>query len=252
MAKINKHTLAPAVVVLVAILFLALSCSVAFGNINLEWRPTEQTVSVGETVNIGLYAVSDDETDQLFLAIDLGFAWDPLEMQLLGLDDTGALELDCSAFLVHVLNEETPPQDGDGYYAAWAPLFGPTPAATPEGALVTTFQFEALSQTPGTLLEMLEEYTIVFDGTIPGLDVTGTLGSAVVTIVWMFGDFDYDGDVDLSDFTVFADCMAGPATTPTPTPPVTAADCLDAFDFDADADVDIGDFAELLVVFTGD
>ena|GEM_PF-2938904 len=58
------------------------------------------------------------------------------------------------------------------------------------------------------------------------------------------GDFDEDGDVDLDDFAVFIDCLAGPDETPSPTPPVSPNDCLDAFDFDEDGDVDLLNFAD--------
>ena len=64
------------------------------------------------------------------------------------------------------------------------------------------------------------------------------------------GDLDGDGDVDLDDYAVFADCMAGPGLTPSPTPPVTTQDCLDVFDFDVDEDVDLLDFAVLQERFT--
>jgi len=65
------------------------------------------------------------------------------------------------------------------------------------------------------------------------------------------GDADADGDVDLADYAVFADCLAGSDATPAPTPPTTAAECLSAFDFDADLDVDLADFAEFQAAFTG-
>ena len=67
------------------------------------------------------------------------------------------------------------------------------------------------------------------------------------------GDADGDGDVDLDDFRVFADCLAGPGVAPNPSlPGVTEQDCLDAFDFDeADGDVDLQDFGVFEHVFTG-
>jgi hypothetical protein len=66
------------------------------------------------------------------------------------------------------------------------------------------------------------------------------------------GDFDEDGDVDLDDYLVFANCMAGPDAVPSPTQPyVTAQGCRHAFDLDVDDDVDLADFAGFQMEFTG-
>jgi hypothetical protein len=66
------------------------------------------------------------------------------------------------------------------------------------------------------------------------------------------GDFDRDGDVDLDDYPFFADCLAGPDITPSPTlPDVTVQECLDAFDSEPDGDVDFVDFAPFQKAFTG-
>ncbi len=54
------------------------------------------------------------------------------------------------------------------------------------------------------------------------------------------GDADGDGDVDLTDYAVFLDCVAAP----------DGVSC-DVFDFDGDADVDVNDFGVLQIVFTG-
>ncbi len=97
----------------------------ALANINLEFRPPSQTVLIGDTVPIGLYAVSDDETDQLLMSAQVIIAWDPSLLQLLGIDDTGAVPLQSSEFPANDpfnLNEVVPPKDGDGLYVALAPL----------------------------------------------------------------------------------------------------------------------------------
>ncbi|MBN1514156.1 MAG: M6 family metalloprotease domain-containing protein [Phycisphaerae bacterium] len=65
------------------------------------------------------------------------------------------------------------------------------------------------------------------------------------------GDHDGDGDLDAGDYAVFAECLSGPGATPAPTPPRTAAECLDAFDFDSDTDVDAADFAAFQAAYTG-
>ncbi|MEZ6084407.1 MAG: exo-alpha-sialidase [Phycisphaerae bacterium] len=57
------------------------------------------------------------------------------------------------------------------------------------------------------------------------------------------GDFDEDGDVDLSDYGRFKDCFAGPAAG-------YGQNCS-CFDWDADGDVDLSDFAEFQNAFTG-
>jgi len=60
------------------------------------------------------------------------------------------------------------------------------------------------------------------------------------------GDFDGDGDVDLSDFTQFQLCFGGSNNPPAPTcPPGVDADC------DGDGDVDLADFLIFQQNFTG-
>jgi len=51
----------------------------------------------------------------------------------------------------------------------------------------------------------------------------------------VFGDLDDDGDVDLDDFAIFADCVSGPDV------PVQPG--CEAADLDSDGDVDLADFA---------
>jgi len=63
------------------------------------------------------------------------------------------------------------------------------------------------------------------------------------------GDFDADGDVDLDDYSAFAECMAGPEIPPTPPAAECSEACLDAFDHDSDSDVDLADFIEFQAVF---
>jgi hypothetical protein len=58
------------------------------------------------------------------------------------------------------------------------------------------------------------------------------------------GDLDCDADVDLGDFTRFAECLAGPGVLYPP-------GCLRA-DFDDDEDVDLGDFTRLQGLISGD
>ncbi|MCK4340746.1 MAG: PEP-CTERM sorting domain-containing protein [Phycisphaerae bacterium] len=164
----------------------------AFADINLEYRVAANPWWVGDAVEVGLYAVSDNPGDyQSFSAIRTVFDWDPTYLDLLQLDQSGAVPLMSSAFPVADawdLNEVVPPQDGDGLYQALANFGGPV-EATPEGALITTFLFEALLPTPATPVNILIEGgdpmidTAVIDGEVPGLNVTGTLTGATITII---------------------------------------------------------------------
>ena len=180
-------------VVVVTALALFVAGSTARGEIDLEWRPDRQVVKVGDTVDIGLYAVSDGDQDQLLAAVRVIIKWDPSLMRLIGVDDTGAPEWAFSGFPpdAFFINEVSPPEDGDGLYEGWGSM-GKTVAATPEGTLMTTFQFEALKGIPFAKLSILKKLRIeshpegrtkVYDGTVPNKDVTGKLGPpARVTI----------------------------------------------------------------------
>lgn len=64
------------------------------------------------------------------------------------------------------------------------------------------------------------------------------------------GDGDCDLDVDLDDYALFADCLAGPQNTPNPTT-TDAKTCRTVFDIEGDADVDLIDFMGIQERFTG-
>lgn len=64
------------------------------------------------------------------------------------------------------------------------------------------------------------------------------------------GDWEDDGDVDLNDYEVFQDCLAGPNAAPMPaTGPTCSNVCADAFDSDGDGDVDLKDYAAFTEAF---
>jgi len=88
------------------------------------------------------------------------------------------------------------------------------------------------------------EYQIVVDGA----DFVLTVTEANDACAGLLGDIDGDGDVDLNDFSTFANCFSGGATTP---PPSCAPAEFAAADLDADGDTDLNDFASFANNFTG-
>lgn len=55
--------------------------------VDLQWRPAQQTASLGEIVEIGLYAVSVNGLTQPVHAIDAVMEWDPLVLEILPNED---------------------------------------------------------------------------------------------------------------------------------------------------------------------
>ncbi|MHC4306128.1 MAG: hypothetical protein ACYSW2_16855 [Planctomycetota bacterium] len=186
----------------------------ATANINVELRPTSPIITIGldDTVGIGLYLVSDDDTIQLSGGADIIISWEPEFLHLLGLDETDAVPLFFSDFPTgnpSGLNESNPPQDGDGIYIAWSMLGSPI-AVTPEGTLLTTFVFN--------------------------LDVTGTLTGASVEIEPCCpADFNGDCLVNVVDFLIL---LAAWGTDPGGPP-----------DIDGNGVVNVNDFLLLLAAW---
>ncbi len=171
---------------------LALS-QTARADVDLGFMPEDQTVNVGDTVDIQLIAYSDDDTLQSIGAMGVILNWDPNVLELVGnIDDEEApYEWLSSGFpddsVFDGLNETW--EDGDAMYQALA-QFAPDPPAfaSPQGLHVTLFRFTALAPadlTTITIPDAMGQYSVtrVFHGFKPGLEVTGELGVAELTIV---------------------------------------------------------------------
>jgi len=160
--------------------------------VNLELRPGTQTVGVGNTFSLDLYAVSS--TNQSIGSIDAILVWDSSMLRLAGRTDTGpypwlssSFPNDCALDGLNAPCSGLPANDGDALYRAFRNFSAPA-IATPTGLLVTSFQFTALAMTPSTTVSipaMRGNFTrsYVVDGYVAGLEITGTLGSATVTVV---------------------------------------------------------------------
>lgn len=166
--------------------------------VDLELRAERQTFGVGSVVDVGLYAVSDEET--VFSGLDVLITWDPAVLELgEPVIDNGPHDWFIFGFLSdHLLDRLNadcgedvfcdpytglPFNDGDAMFQAGSLSLA---TATAEGVLVATFRFNALAETPLTEVAIVEtlggQYAVtrVLQGVT---DVTGNLGSASITIL---------------------------------------------------------------------
>ncbi len=175
-------------------LMAMVAASPARANINLELRPSFQSVFVGNTVSVDLYAVSDSAFSQSFAAVEVLLNWNTTYLSLLGADMTGSpMGISPGFALDNPYGLNASLADGDAKWVGFAP-FGPPIAATTSGTFVVSFDFQALSATsPTTLINIptfdmpnagggIGDSTKVYDGTIPNFLVTGTLSGATVQI----------------------------------------------------------------------
>lgn len=169
----------------------ALAVSSLIGAVDVAFVSVSDRVVVGEDVEVAVYLYSDSADTQLVAAAQVIMAWDAAALQLVENNQNGAVNLLSSGFPnndPYGLNEASPPQDGDGLYQALA-LLGQPVAATPEGTLLTTLRFTTLQPAEDSPIQILPMggsppgETIVYDGTTPNTNVTGTLFGTLVTIL---------------------------------------------------------------------
>jgi hypothetical protein len=118
--------------------------------VDLELRPASQAVFEGDTVDLGLYAVSSDGTNQDVGLIGVVLAWDPAALSLVGRIDNGPFAWASSGFPSEGAGLNTDLTDGDAYYQAVIAFGGMRATADAAGLLVTTLRFTAVSAAAGT------------------------------------------------------------------------------------------------------
>lgn len=218
-------------------------CGIDFDCVDLEWRPMYQNVVGGDIVEIGLYAVPSDGVSTVSMSvIQVVLEWNPASLTLLNIKNNGPYVWFVSALPNEPCGLNDTWTDGDALYLAMAQLVGDPPFATPEGLLVTTFRFQATSETLANQLDIVATGnpqcdSVVLHGKIPSLDISGDLGFARVRVTdtpYTPGDGNSDQMIDLFDFELFQACVTGPNGGLLP-------DCH-FFDFDLDLDVDLIDF----------
>ncbi|MCK4342297.1 MAG: hypothetical protein KAY37_11310 [Phycisphaerae bacterium] len=194
MLKLGRRGMAVGAACLVMGLLSAVPAQSAY-TIDLEWRPLDQTVYVLDPVEIGIFGVYVPDPDDPdppdvgeIAAAQTIITWDTTYLQLTGSYDdfwtsSGFIPGDSFGF-----NEADPPADGDGMWTGM--LLGDTMDITQEGTLLTTITFQALAETPETLVSILPSlqlppnpmgYTKVMSGTY---NVVGEVGGpAAVEII---------------------------------------------------------------------
>ncbi|MGD2109942.1 MAG: hypothetical protein PVI86_11185 [Phycisphaerae bacterium] len=223
----------------VYVLSVGLTPQRATAAVDLEWRAPVPFVFLGEAVQMGLYAVSDNEEPQPVVGVDAIMGWDPTVLTLEAEVEDGpfvwlisrfwpdpvlaCLNADCSPTVYCDPYSELPYNDGDAWYIVAA--FGEPPHATPEGLRIASFIFRAEALSSGTQIEVLVEGGPCPDCVAPCPDpstskvvapesviVTGRLVSDGFSVVacGTHGDFDADCAITTADFDPFASCLSGP------------------------------------------
>lgn len=161
----------------------------AIAEVDLVLWPDPATVAVGETVDVGLYAVSDDGSDQEMSALSVVMTWNANDLELERDLRNGSFTWSFSGFLpdsqADGLNDSF--LDGNAFYQALGNFTIPA-VATAEGLLVTTFRFKARAKTAAATIVIepeLGEYskTKVFKYNVINFDIKGVLGTADITIL---------------------------------------------------------------------
>jgi hypothetical protein len=167
---------------------IGLAAPAARGNISLELHTTTPIVSVGNTFTIDLYGVSTGAPDTTS-AGQVILSWNTAFVQLLGTNTSGTPSYLASGFLgdPHGINSST--TDGDAMWIYFAPPGNPL-ATSASGTLMMRFNFTALSMTtPDTLIDIETSagsppgQTIIYDGTIPNTNITGSLSGVAIQVV---------------------------------------------------------------------
>ncbi len=196
-------------------------------------------VEVGQLVEIDIVVRSSGPASQPFVTIESLFDWDPSALRLLGIDDSGAgAEWLLSDFLPEQDDVNDDIDDGCALHSAVAALgSSETAPSTPEGLIVTTLRFVALTEINATEVRLVDEIGLFARTRVIASGPTFVTGdiSSTATLTILPGcpaDLDGNGAVGIDDFDSLLDQWG---TDPGGPP-----------DFDFDGNVGIVDFLLLL------
>jgi hypothetical protein len=158
--------------------------------ISLEFRPLSQTVLLGDTVTVELWATTDQAAES-FVAVDTALFWTNTIVNPISSHQGGGAHATWTSagFMNNEMNQSL--FDGNAFWTGLASFFDPAPVVTPLGLKVTNFTFVAIA--PGTAT--LEMPALVnwpgrsqpFESKVYGpqnADITGTLAqTATINVV---------------------------------------------------------------------
>ena len=114
-------------------------------------------------------------------------------------------------------------------------------------ACVIDHQGDPSIEDPDTAQVVYRSLTVEPDNSIDVTLPSDSTLTIVCDLLFAAGDIDRDGNVDLDDYDILADCLGGPdVTTP---PPTCTAEQFERADLDDDTDVDLYDYARFGAAF---
>lgn len=134
--------------------------ALADDSINLVLETPTPTATVGDTVEVQLWFVSDGDDAREWILADILLEWDSA-FDWLGYEDDPGVGLNYSTTF------QATPADPNQLWWSGATGFTPARAEPGSGTLVTTFMFEALAATPAPV-----EISIL-PGDVPGDTIVG-------------------------------------------------------------------------------
>jgi len=193
--------------------------------VDLIWSPSSTTITVGSTVQVSLIARSATCFPQDVGSIQAILSWNPARLRLGGHVDNGPYAWSSSGFPndsgldgLNAPYTPVPGNDGLAFYLAVA-SFVDGAQISPGGMVVTSFQFEALTTTPGTQLSIpatagsATMSSVLAEGVFN--DITGSLGSATITVVQCLNNGHCnDNNVCTTDVCLDGACLHGNNTSP--------------------------------------
>jgi hypothetical protein len=218
------------------------------GTVSLSFNPLDQTVDKGDIVEIQIIAISDDGDPQPFAAMDAIIDWDPVYLELLGVDDSDSpYAWFISDFLPDPDGINDDLTDGEVLYTALAQPGNPAMAPGDPGMVVTTLQFRAIERNElGTTVRYIPAVgafgrtRVLYE---PGDDITGDISDEAMVIIehacpnpGCTADLNFDCRIDLADLGI-----------------LLASYNLDGGgDVDDDGDTDLADLGLLLSEYGND